>query len=78
MNEKQHKSVSFQDFFEFLFLHAPLFYMWVNIDTRGHKKLLKAKILLWVLMTPPPPPPVHKGVNMLKTPYTPLNPVQSP
>ena len=41
VNEKRRKSAGFQDFFEFSSstwsIITPLFYMWFNIDTGGHK-----------------------------------------
>ena len=47
-NEKRRKSVGFQDLFEFFFstwsVMTPLFYMWFNIVTRGHKKAPKGQL----------------------------------
>ena len=52
MNKKQRKSANFQDFSKIEFLH--LFYIWINIDSRGHTKPPKS---LNIAVGPQPPPP---------------------
>ena len=46
MNEKRRKSAGFQDFSKkksAWSVITPLFYMWLNIDTTGHKKTQKSQ-----------------------------------
>ena len=57
-NEKRCKSAVFQDFskknFSIWSVITPLFYMWFNIDARGHKKAQKRQN---IAVGPEDPPP---------------------
>ena len=56
-NKKRYKSAGFQDFSDFFFTWSvitPLFCMWFNIDTRGHKKAQKRQN---IGVGPEDPPP---------------------